>query len=69
MPVEVAALKPHTTAIDAVMKKMIVTTMVMLFSRAHGLSIILYRNTDAIDAAMQSAIQTGVEYIIRVLKC
>jgi hypothetical protein len=29
----------------------------------------LYRNTDAIDAAMQSAIQTGVEYIIRVLKC
>jgi hypothetical protein len=63
----VAALKPHTTAIDAVIKKMIVTTMVMLFSMAQELSIALYRKTEAIDATMHRAIHTGVDIIFEDL--
>lgn len=66
---EVAALKPQTTAMDAVIKKIIVTTMVMLFSIAQALSMALYRKIEATAATTQSAIQTGVVNIIIDLKC
>jgi hypothetical protein len=60
----VAALKPQTTAMDAVIKKTIVTRIVILFSVAQALSIALYKKIEAIPATTQSAIQTDVVNII-----
>ena len=65
---EVAALKPQTTAMDAVIKKIIVTRMVMLFCIAQALSMALYRKIEATVATRQSAIQTEVVNIIIDLK-
>lgn len=63
----VAALKPQMMAIDAVIKKMIVTTIVMLFSKAQELSMALYRKIAAIAAATLSTIQIDVDNIMRDL--